>query len=194
MRAILEHPHLDPLERLLSRDRPARNASRSDAAKPDDPACRDPPSAGASRGRSSLPRRRSSATRRTDPERAAVREHRVLERLQHFGAIGLVRDPPESDRSAAGSQQFGSRGRGRTGEFAGVAARHCDDAKGAPAPPGHLQLEPLERLLDIGVAGTDLLQFRAQRAVEAQVVLIECPQAPLTVVSNDGTDTSKNTP
>jgi hypothetical protein len=42
-----------------------------------------------------------------------------------------------------------------------------------------LQLEPLERLLDVGIAfRLDACTERAQRALEPQIVLIERPEAP----------------
>ena len=154
-------------------------------------------SAGASRGRSSLPFRGDrQPLGRADAERAAVRQHRILQRLDDFGAIRLVRVGQDRIDGAGARSVVGRRRRAGDGPRAGDTLRCAREARARSERRVDLQLDALQRLLEVGIARRlDVRLQRAQRAVEPEVVLVERPQAPRQRrFRNDGTMTSKKTP
>src|SRR6185503_2980428 len=87
MRAILEHPHLNPVEDLFARDLAGEIVGEIRSTQPDDAG----PRIGVGR-REPRPGivalgRDGQQFQRADAKGAAVRQHRILQRLDHFGTV-----------------------------------------------------------------------------------------------------------
>src|SRR5207247_10193383 len=91
MPAILEYPHLNPLERLFLRDSARQELGQVGSAETNDARARvavsrrEPRPVVVALGRNGQP------LVQADAERAAVRQHGVLQGLSDFGAIRFVR-------------------------------------------------------------------------------------------------------
>ena len=104
-------------------------------------------------------------------------QHRVLDRLDDFGAIRFVRIREDRIRQRRLRRRIGRGRRGRSDGAARARHRGCRDAR--QRDRSHLQLETLERLLEARVALLlHVLLERGDGALQPEIVLIERPQAP----------------